>query len=55
LIRTSGRAESDVGFLPLRAKFHDQAVLLGRSDGKILALLEVNPWPATALSNRGKK
>lgn len=55
LMRASGRAESDVGFLPLRAKFRDQAVLVGRSDGKILALLEVNPWPATALSNRGKK
>lgn len=42
-IRASGRVESDIGFLPLRAKYHDQVVLVGRSDGKILALLEVNP------------
>jgi hypothetical protein len=55
LIHASGRAGSDVGFLPLRAKYHDQAVLVGKSDGKILALLEVNPWTADASSSRGKK
>lgn len=54
-IHASGRAESDVGFLPLLAKYHDQAVLVGKSDGKILALLEVNPLPASAMFNRGEK
>lgn len=43
-VLTSGRAESDVGFLPLRAKYHDQAVLVGRSDGKVLAVLRMRPW-----------
>jgi len=54
-VQASGRVESDVGFVPLRAKFQDQAVLLGISDGKVLALLEVNPWPSSAMFNRGKK
>jgi hypothetical protein len=44
-VRASGRAESDVGFLPLRAKHENQAVLVGKSDGKVLALLPINPWP----------
>ncbi len=47
-IHASGRAESDIGFLPLRAKYHDQAVLVGRIDGKVLAVLPIKPWsPAT--------
>ena len=55
LIRASGRAEPDVGFLPLRAKYHDQAVLVGKSDGKVLAQLDVNPWPSSAMFNRDKR
>ena len=54
-VQASGRAESDVGYVPLRAKFQDQAVLLGKSDGKVLALLEVNPWPSSAMFNHNKK
>ena len=55
LVHASGRADSDVGYLPLRAKYQDQAVLVGKSDGKILALLEVNPWPSSAMFNHDKK
>jgi hypothetical protein len=55
LIRASDRGDTDVGYLPMRAKFHDQAVLVGKSDGKILAQLDVNPWPAPALPDREKK
>jgi hypothetical protein len=54
-LQASGRVESDVGFVPLRAKFQDQAVLLGKSDGKVLALLDVNPWPASAMFNHNKQ
>jgi len=54
-VHASGRVESDIGFVPLRAKFQDQAVLLGKSDGKVLALLEVNPWPPSAMFNRNKQ
>lgn len=44
-LQASGRKESDIGFVPLRAKYQDQAVLLGKSDGKVLGLLDVDPWP----------
>ncbi len=44
-VHASGRAEAEIGYLPLRAKEHDQAVLVGKSDGKILALIEANAWP----------
>ncbi len=54
-VHASGRAESDVGFVPLRAKYQDQAVLLGKSDGKVLALLEVDPWPSSTMFKRDKK
>ncbi|MEO6976697.1 MAG: TfpX/TfpZ family type IV pilin accessory protein [Gallionella sp.] len=54
-LHASGRPESDVGFVPLRAKFQDQAVLLGKSDGKVLVLLEVNPWPSSAMFNHNKQ
>lgn len=54
-IRASGRAESDVGFLPLRAKYQDQVVLVGKSDGRVLALLPLNPLPPAASVNRDKK
>jgi len=54
-VQASGRVESDVGFVPLRARFQDQAVLLGKNDGKVLALLEVDPWPASAMFNHNKQ
>jgi hypothetical protein len=55
LIHASGRAEADLGYLPLRARYRDQAVLVGKNDGKILALLEVNPWPSSAIFSNDKK
>ncbi len=54
-VHASRRAESDVGFVPLRAKYQDQAVLVEKGDGKVLALLEVNPWPPSAMFNHAKK
>jgi hypothetical protein len=54
-VHGSGRIESDVGFLPLRAKYHDQAVLVGKSDGKVLAILQMQPWPPSTVFNRDKK
>lgn len=43
-IRASGRNETDLGFLPLRAKYRSLTVLVGKSDGKVLAMLTLNPW-----------
>lgn len=54
-VQSSGRAESDIGYVPLRAKYQDQAVLLGKSDGKVLGQLDVNPWPKSAMFNSNKK
>ncbi len=54
-VRSSGRAEADVGFLPLRAKYRDQAVLVGKSDGKVLVLLEVRPWPSAGVFSPDKQ
>ncbi len=54
-LQASGRDKSDIGYVPLRAKFQEQAVLLGKSDGKVLALLEVNPWPGSAMFNHNKQ
>ncbi len=48
-IRASGRSESEVGFLPLRAKYHDESVLVEKSDGRILQLLRIKPWVRTIL------
>ena len=45
LVRASGVAAADIGYLPLRAKYRDQAVLVKKSDGKILDQLDVEPWP----------
>lgn len=38
----SGRAEKDIGYLPLRAKAKDLTVLIGKPDGEILAILDTN-------------
>ena len=43
-MHTSGRNEADLGFLPLRAKHRSLAVLVGKSDGKVLTMLTLNPW-----------
>lgn len=50
-----GRAETDIGFLPLRAKYRDLAVLVGKSDGKVLILLRMDPWTPSAIFDRDKK
>jgi len=44
-VRNSGRPEADIGYLPLRAKHQHQALLLGKSDGQILKILRLQPWP----------
>lgn len=36
---------SGVKFLPLRAKRHDQTVLLDAATGNVLDILNVDPWP----------
>ena len=46
-IRASGRPERDLGYLPLRAKHEDLSVLVGISDGKVLATLRMRPWQET--------
>lgn len=43
-VRASGLGEAQVGFLPLRAKYHDESVLVEKSSGRILGLLKVRPW-----------
>lgn len=54
-VRAIGRAESDVGFLPLRAKYRDETVLVGKSDGRILSLLRMQPWQPSVLVPQQKK
>lgn len=46
-IRASGRTEPEVGFVPLRAKYRDETILVGKSDGNILGLLPMRPWLPT--------
>jgi hypothetical protein len=55
LIRASGRTESDVGYLPLRAKIRDQAVLVEKGSGEILGQLDVDPWPSSAMFDEQDK
>lgn len=43
-IAASGRSEAELGYLPMRAKHQDLAVLVGKSDGKVLGLLKLQPW-----------
>jgi hypothetical protein len=43
-VRRSGLAEAELGYLPLRAKYHDQAVLMRQSDGQVMAVLPMRPW-----------
>jgi len=54
-VQASGRMASDIGFVPLRAKYQDQAVLLGKSDGRVLGMLEVDPWPGSVMPKRDTK
>ena len=43
-IRSSGRNEADLGFLPLRAKHRNLVILVEKSNGKVLAILQMRPW-----------
>jgi len=52
LVRKNGLADADAGYLPLRAKYQDQAVLVDKRDGRILGLLDVIPWPGSAMFKR---
>lgn len=42
-VRASGRIEADVGYLPLRASYRNLVVMVGKSDGKVLAMLDLKP------------
>ncbi|MDH4235396.1 MAG: hypothetical protein OEV15_09730, partial [Gallionella sp.] len=48
-VRSSGRAEADLGYAPLKAKHQDLAVLVGKSDGQVLKLLQLKPWPSRSV------
>ncbi len=39
-----GRAEGDLGFLPLKTGKSDLTVILDRRDGKVIELLSLRPW-----------
>ena len=39
-----GRAEADLGFLPLKTDRGDLAAILDLRDGKVLELLALRPW-----------
>lgn len=47
-IRKGGWQESQLGFLPLRSKFEDMAVIINKQDGKILTMLKLQPWKDAA-------
>ena len=42
-IHGSGRLEADIGYLPLRANYRDLVVMVGKSDGNVLMMLEMDP------------
>jgi hypothetical protein len=39
-----GLTEEQVGYLPLKARAEDMAVIVGRPSGDILGVVRVNPW-----------
>jgi hypothetical protein len=43
-VRATGHSETELGFLPLRAKDQDIAVVVESNDGKVLATISVSPW-----------
>ena len=43
-IAKSGLAESSLGFLPMKGKIEDAAVLIDRQSGMPLAMLKLKPW-----------
>jgi len=40
----SGRAEDAVGFVPMRARNQDMAVVVDKKSGDIVGMVPVNPW-----------
>lgn len=43
-VTASGRAEETIGFLPLKARNRDMAVVVDVKTGAIVGILPVNPW-----------
>jgi len=43
-VATSGRAEATMGFLPLKARNRDMAVIVDNTSGEIVGILPVHPW-----------
>ena len=40
----SGRAEDAVGYLPVRARAEDFAMIVDRKTGEVVGSLRINPW-----------
>ena len=43
-VAASGRAEDALGFLPMKARNEDMAVVVDKKTGDIVGILPVNPW-----------
>jgi hypothetical protein len=43
-VATAGRAEDAVGFLPMKARNRDMAVIVDNKSGEFLGILPVYPW-----------
>jgi hypothetical protein len=43
-VAASGRAEASMGYLPMRARNEDMAVIVDTKSGEIIGILPVNPW-----------
>jgi hypothetical protein len=44
LVASSGRAEDGIGFVPMKARNQDMAVVLDKKTGDIVGVVPVNPW-----------
>lgn len=43
-VSASGRAEDAIGFVPMKARNQDMAVVVDRKRGDIVGIMPVNPW-----------
>jgi len=43
-VAASGRAEESMGYLPMRARNMDMAVVVDTKSGEIIGILPANPW-----------
>ena len=43
-VAASGRAEDSMGFLPMKARNEDMAVVVDNKSGEIIGILPVHPW-----------